>query len=427
MDKKTVMQEAILNGLYSQDYPGHNLLTPQLVTNQADGTIWQTLQDELQHCQHFTWAVAFITTDMLVPLKALLADLADRGVSGTLLTGDYLGFNSPRAFAELMKVPNLNVKIVDQQGFHAKGYVFDHGDYQTAVIGSANFTRAALLQNTEWALRVSSRQDASLTRQLSARLADLVRTSHPLTADWLAEYKAAWRPLPTVRQAPRTAAAPITPNQMQRPALLALQQLRASGAHRGLVVSATGTGKTYLGAFAVKDSHPRRFLYVVHREQIAKKSLASFRRVIGGPASDYGLLTGNRHDWDAKYLFATVQTLAQPGTLAKLAPETFDYILVDEAHRAAAPSYQRLFDHFQPQFWLGMTATPERMDKQDVYALFDYHLAYEVRLKAALDAGMLAPFHYVGVQDYEQDGELITETTGLRYLVSDQRVKYVLE
>lgn len=183
MDKKTVMQEAILNGLYSQDYPGHNLLTPQLVTNQADGTIWQTLQDELQHCQHFTWAVAFITTDMLVPLKALLADLADRGVSGTLLTGDYLGFNSPRAFAELMKIPNLNVKIVDQQGFHAKGYVFDHGDYQTAVIGSANFTRAALLQNTEWALRVSSRQDASLTRQLSARLANLARTSHSLTAD----------------------------------------------------------------------------------------------------------------------------------------------------------------------------------------------------------------------------------------------------
>ena len=427
MDKKTVMQEAILNGLYSQDYPGHNLLTPQLVTNQADGTIWQTLQDELQHCQHFTWAVAFITTDMLVPLKALLADLADRGVSGTLLTGDYLGFNSPRAFAELMKIPNLNVKIVDQQGFHAKGYVFDHGDYQTAVIGSANFTRAALLQNTEWALRVSSRQDASLTRQLSARLANLARTSHSLTADWLAEYQAAWRPLPTVRQRLRTSAAPITPNQMQRPALLALQQLRTSGAHRGLVVSATGTGKTYLGAFAVKDFHPRRFLYVVHREQIAKKSLASFRRVIGGPASDYGLLTGNRHDWDAKYLFATVQTLAQPGTLAKLAPETFDYILVDEAHRAAAPSYQRLFDHFQPQFWLGMTATPERMDKQDVYALFDYHLAYEVRLKAALDAGMLAPFHYVGVQDYEQDGELITETTGLRYLVSDQRVKYVLE
>ncbi|WP_242363953.1 DEAD/DEAH box helicase [Limosilactobacillus antri] len=427
MDKNTVIREAILNGLYSQDYPGHNLLTPQLVTNQAASTIWQTIQDELQHCRHFTWAVAFITTDMLVPLKALLADLAEQGVSGTLLTGDYLGFNTPQTFAELMKIPNLTVRIVGQPGFHAKGYLFDHGDYQTAVIGSANFTRAALLQNTEWALRVSSRTDASLTKQLSDQLAALSQASQPLTAQWLAAYQAEWQPLPAAKQSAPAPAAPIAANQMQRAALASLRQLLASGAHRGLVVSATGTGKTYLGAFAVKDFRPRRFLYVVHREQIAKKTLASFRRVIDGSASDYGLLTGNRHDWDAKYLFATVQTLSQPGTLAKFAATAFDYILIDEAHRATAPSYQDLFDHFQPQFWLGMTATPERMDKQDVYALFDYHLAYEVRLKEALAAGMLAPFHYVGVQDYEQDGEVVTETTGLRYLVSDQRVRYILD
>lgn len=426
MEKHEVIKNAILNGLYSQRYPGHELLTPQLLSNNQAGTIWQTLQDELQNCHHFTWAVAFITADMLVPLKAVLADLADQGVTGTILTGDYLGFNNPRVFAELLKVPNLTVKIVDKAGFHAKGYLFDHGDYQTAVVGSANFTRAALLQNVEWSLKVSSRSDANLTKQLSDQLAFLSANSQPLTTKWLNDYQRRWQAPARPKLKPK-AISKVVPNQMQRSALRELTNLVQAGAHRGLVVSATGTGKTYLGAFAVQAFRPRRFLYVVHREQIAKKSLRSFRRVIGGPASNYGLLSGNQHDWNAKYLFATVQTLSQPATLARLTADTFDYILVDEAHRAAAPSYQRVFNHFVPQFWLGMTATPERMDKQDVYALFDYHLAYEIRLKEALTAGMLAPFHYVGVTDYEQDGEVVTETSKLRDLVADQRVYYILD
>ena len=180
MEKQEVIKNAILNGLYSQQYPGHELLTPQLLSNNQDGTIWQVIQDELQNCQHFTWAVAFITADMLVPLKAVLADLADQGVSGTILTSDYLGFNNPRVFAELLKIPNVTVRIVDLAGFHAKGYLFDHGDYETAVVGSANFTRSALLQNVEWSLKVSSLTDANLTKQLHDRLVALVEHSQPL-------------------------------------------------------------------------------------------------------------------------------------------------------------------------------------------------------------------------------------------------------
>lgn len=427
MDKGEVLKNAILNGLYDQQYPGHQQLGPHLLQNGQRETIWQTIQDELLNCRHFSWAVAFITLDMLVPLKAVLADLADQGVTGTIYTSDYLGFNRPAVFAELAKIPNLTVKIVKEAGFHVKAYLFDHGEYQTAVIGSANFTRSALLQNVEWALKVSSTTNARLTAELKAQVTALAAHSQPLTKAWLAAYQKNWRPpyRPLGKhEGPQTT---IKPNQMQRPALKSLQFLVKSGARRGLVVSATGTGKTYLGAFAVKDFAPRRFLYVVHREQIAKKSLASFKKVIGGPASNFGLLTGNRHDWDAKYLFATIQTLSQPTALAHFKASTFDYILIDEAHRAAAPSYHRVLDYFEPKFWLGMTATPDRMDKEDVYALFDYHLAYEISLKSALAAKMLAPFHYVGVQDFEQDGEIITETTSLRHLVSDQRVKYVLD
>ena len=421
------LQDAILNGLYDPSYPGHELLGPKLLQNNKQENIWLTLRQELLSCQSFTWAVAFITQDMLVPFKVVMADLAKRNITGTLITGDYLGFNNPKVFRELLKIPNLSVKITSKNGFHAKGYLFEHKDWQTLVIGSANFTRAALLSNCEWALKISSKNNATLTVQIAQQLHELKRNSMPLSESWIAEYEQNWVKPQARSQTQLNEKAKIVPNEMQKEALHELKGLIASGQKRGLVVSATGTGKTYLGAFAVKDFKPHKFLYVVHREQIAKKALKSFHQVIGGESSDYGLLTGHKHQLDCKYVFATVQTLSQPEVLASLEATTFDYILIDEAHRAAAPSYQRIFAKFKPQFWLGMTATPERMDDQDVYRLFDYNLAYEIRLREALEEKMLAPFHYVGVEDYEVDGATIDETTNLRRLLAPERVDYVLK
>lgn len=421
----TVMRDAILNGFEDEKYPGSELLGPRILGNDAQEKIWFTLREELYSCKSFTWAVAFITQDMLVPLKVVLADLANQGVSGTIITGDYLGFNDPRVFEELQKIPNLKIRIATNTGFHAKGYLFEHGDYQTIVVGSANFTRSALLSNYEWALKVSSNKQANLTKQFAKKIVLLKQNSFAITSEWLEEYKENWiKPKETVV---RKNVEKITPNQMQQAALKNLNALVANGEKRGLVVSATGTGKTYLGAFAVKDFKPKKFLYVVHRQQIAKKSLESFYKVIGNSRKDYGLLSGDHHDVNRKYVFATVQTLSQPDVLASLAEDEFDYILIDEAHRAAAPSYQKILAHFKPEFLLGMTATPERMDEQNVYQIFDYNLAYEIRLRDALEEKMLTPFHYVGVQDYEVAGQTIDETTGLRYLVSEQRVDYVLK
>lgn len=424
----STFQAAVLNGLVSNKYHGQTQISPQLLTNDGENTIWETLRRELLTCQTFTWSVAFITTDMLVPLKAVMADLAQQGIQGTLITGDYLGFNQPRVFQELQKIPNLVVRIADMNGFHNKGYLFDHGDFQTMIIGSANLTRAALLTNHEWCLKISSRQTGTLFQQLSKELASFYQHSQVLTDKWLSDYQRHWQPqVPARRNTQLTSPSRVVPNRMQTEALQKLQALVDQGAQRGLVVSATGTGKTYLGAFAVQRFQPHRFLYVVHREQIAKKTLASFQRVIGGAASDYGLLTGAHRDWSAKYLFATVQTLSQPDVLTHFSPTEFDYLLIDEAHRAAAPSYHRILDYFTPSFILGMTATPERMDNQDVYQLFDYHLAYEIRLRDALEMEMLTPFHYVGVEDYEVDGEIIDETSQLAKLIAPQRVQYVLQ
>ena len=424
MTEKATIKNAILNGLYDRNYQAHQQFTPKLIGNE-DGTIWETLRYELMNCKSFTWAVAFITSDILTPLKVILADLARQGIQGTLITSDYLGFNSPQMFAELLKIPNLKVMLTTIPGFHTKGYFFTHDGYSTALIGSANFTRAALLQNHETMLKVTSSQHLTLFSQVATGISHLQNESHPLTEEWIANYAKSWQS-PKTSNGSNQSNRKIIPNQMQRAALIELQGLIDRGAHRGLVVSATGTGKTYLGVFAVKENRPQKFLYVVHREQVARKAMQSFQRVIGGSQEDFGLISSQHHDFSPRYLFATVQTLSQKKVLEGLSPQMFDFILVDEAHRAAAPSYQRLMDHFKPKFWLGMTATPDRMDNQDVYGIFDYHIAYEIRLRDALNNDMLVPFHYVGVQDYEANGEVIDETTNLKRLVASERVKYVL-
>lgn len=173
---------------------------------------------------------------------------------------------------------------------------------------------------------------------------------------------------------------------------------------------------------------------MVHREQILKKSIESFKKILGGSDSDYGLLSGTQKNYDAKYLFATVNMVSRPDIMEKLGSDRFDYILIDEAHRVGhnqdsdrETMYQRFMNYFKPEFMLGMTATPERTDGVNVYEYFDYNVAYEISLLDALDSELLAPFHYIGVTDFEKDGEIIDDTTELRRLVSDERVNYLLE
>lgn len=397
----------------------------ELLLNTNTKNIWSTLKEELKTATSFTWAVAFISENMLTPFKVIMEDLAKKGVKGTIITGSYLNFNSPKVFKELQKIPNLIVKITQEEGFHVKGYLFNHSDYKVAVVGSANFTRNALLKNYEWSVKVDSYQNKKLLQQLASEMVELEGNSTFLTDNWIKQYEQIWQPVKQ-RSLPNNRSE-IVPNVMQQAALKNLDELVKQNAHKALIVSATGTGKTYLGAFAVKKFKPKKFLYLVHRQQIAEKSLASFEKVLGEDKNNFGLFTGNHHDLDKKYTFATVQSMSQDQVLAKIDPAEYDYILIDEAHRMGAPSYQKIMRHFKPKFWLGMTATPERMDQQNIFAMFDYNLAFEVRLEDALKERMLTPFHYIGVQDYEVDGETITETSDLRRLVAEKRVAYLLK
>ena len=155
--------------------------------------------------------------------------------------------------------------------------------------------------------------------------------------------------------------------------------------------------------------------------------MQDYKLILGGNEEDFGILSGNIKNYDAKYLFATVQTISSSRHLEQFNPDDFDYILIDEVHRSGATSYQTIINYFEPNFLLGMTATPERTDGFNIYELFDYNIAYEIRLQAALEEDMLCPFHYFGVTDYERDGELIEEATDLRVLVSDERINHILE
>lgn len=191
-----ILKEAILNGLYNRDEnKGNEFISPQLVSNNDEDKFWFSLRQELMTCKSFTWVVAFISENMLVPFKLVMSELAKKGVSGTLITGTYLGFNSPKVFKELMKIPNLKIRLSQEAGFHAKGYLFNHLDYQTMLIGSANFTRSALLKNCEWGLKVSSHENGQLVKQVNDQVQGLLESSVPLTDSWIKEYEKNWRPL----------------------------------------------------------------------------------------------------------------------------------------------------------------------------------------------------------------------------------------
>lgn len=187
-----------------------------------------------------------------------------------------------------------------------------------------------------------------------------------------------------------------------------------------------GTGKTYASAFAMRELGFKKVLFLVHREQILKQALISYKKVLPGNIS-MGLLSGNYKDTDVDYLFSTVQTMSRSHILEKFEKDRFECIIIDETHKAGAESYHRIIKYFTPKFLLGMTASPERTDGFDIYSLFDHNIASEIRLQDALRDNLLCPFHYYGISDLEINGQTIDDHADFRLLANEQRVNYILE
>lgn len=411
---------------------------PRLVLNGSDGTVLHSILEELKSCHTFTFSVAFISPEAIA---LMIQDLLDFRGTGRIITSDYLAFNSPAAFAEALKLRdfNIDVRLHNAKAFHPKGYVFEHDGFVTSMVGSSNLTKYALASNHEWNLKVSAADGSDLATQFSDLVTNELQNSDPLTQDWLDAYAAHWVPSPPTRAKAREFPDPegpvehaaIQPNGMQLEALKALAEMRGvKHADRALVISATGTGKTILSALDVRAAAPRRLLFVVHREQILDRTIEAFHAVLGGPLTDYGKLTGTAKQTGCRYVFATVQTLSKKEVLAEFNASAFDYVIIDEAHRSGATSYQRVLDHFKPPFLLGMTATPERGDGKSIYEIFDFNVAYEIRLNHALEADMLSPFHYYGVADVVYDEPLEPATKPdddvLKVLITPERVDHVV-
>ena len=407
---------------------------PRVVVNDGDQSVLRVIRDELTRCREFLFSVAFVTPGAIALLKQELLDFQGRG---TIVTSDYLSFNSPRAFEELLNLRELTgieVRIHESNAFHPKGYIFTSDETVTAMMGSANLTKKALSQNHEWNLKVSASRESDLALQLE-QLAERERSSSTaLTREWVDRYAESWvAPATRPQRAAATDADPdpvsegsITPNAMQKRALESIAAVREQGDRKAIIISATGTGKTILSALDVRAFAPERMLFVVHREQILDRSIEEYQRVLGGDRADYGKFTGATKQQDRRYVFSTVQTLSR--NLDQFAPDAFDYIVIDEAHRAGAEGHIDVLTHFTPKFLLGMTATPERTDGFNVFELFDYNVPYEIRLQHALEEEMLAPFHYYGVADVTYaDGTSVRDDSELDILVTPERASHVVD
>lgn len=425
------LQQSLASALIDDKINSLPNLQPQIIYNDynSGSNLLVELLQELQTCKRFYFAIAFITQSGLICLKECLKCLQEKNITGDILTTDYLYFNQPKALQELQQYPNLNIRIYTKENFHIKGYIFEQNDYYTLIVGSNNLTQTALKENKEWSLKINSLANGALINNTLSQFQQMWQEAMPLTDIWLKQYTDKYYSLQKLKREFATAQEnistnDITPNKMQQEALKALAKLQQNNKHKALLISATGTGKTYLSAFAVKKANPKRLLFLAHREQILKQACKTFAKII--PDIQYGILSANHKDFHKPYLFATINMLSKEENLTQFAPTHFDYIIIDETHRAGASSYLKILNYFQPQFLLGMTATPERTDGFDIYQLFDHNIAYEIRLNQAMQENLLCPFHYFGITDITVDDQEINDNSTFNDLTTDARVTHII-
>jgi superfamily II DNA or RNA helicase len=410
---------------------------PHFISNdyKVGKKVLASIEQELLNCDEFFISVAFITMGGITPLLQTFRELKKRGIKGKIMTTNYLTFSEPKALRTLDELSNIELRMYcvngDEDGFHTKGYIFREEEIYRIIVGSSNMTLSALTRNKEWNTKIVSTDQGEYAKEIFNEFKELWGKAKLLN-EWIDTYTQIYEEQKRITRetkVPSIQQYKLEPNAMQVSFSQNLKKIQDAGEKRALLISATGTGKTYASAFALRSQNPKKALFLVHREQIAKQAIKSYRNVFGD-SKNLGLLSGNSKDFEADYLFSTMQMMARDDIRERFKPDEFQTIIVDEAHRSGATSYQNIMNYFTPDFWLGMTASPERTDNFDVYNAFDHNIAYEIRLQQALEENLLCPFHYFGITDLEIDGETFDDATGLKnfnMLTSDQRVDYVIE
>lgn len=429
---------------------------PHIVSNDSDkkDDVLSVIKREINDCVSFDFSVAFITDSGIQVLAQVFSELKKRGIPGRILTSTYQMFNTPDALRKLLEYPNIESRIFNGD-LHSKGYFFDRREISTIIIGSSNLTQAALTCNKEWNVLFKSFPGGKILEESKKEFKKLWASPEAtkLTSSWIDSYEEAFLELKSFRSSSLDAqrkaqkeisgisenkraiskqnkdsdpflGCSIKPNKMQSQALEALEVLHSRNASRALLISATGTGKTYLSALDVFLTKPKKVLFVAHRTRILRDSMNSFKNVLEDRYS-YGMYGGSNKEKSSSCVFAMVGTLQSH--LMDFKPDEFDCIIVDEAHRVGAAGYQKIIEYFTPKFLLGMTATPNRTDGYDVYQLFNHVIAYRITLQDALDNDMLTPFHYFGIADLEIDENNVEDVSLFRQLTSKERVRHITE
>ena len=443
-DKITTLQTAIQTAYLDHTINSNLAYRPEFISNnyKLGKKVLVSIEEELQRCEEFFISVAFITKSGITPLLQTLKDLEQRNIPGKILTTNYLMFSEPEALEKLAGLKNIELKMfvtsAETGGFHTKGYIFREEEIYRIIIGSSNMTLSAITKNKEWNTKIVSTEQGELTQSVLQEFDELWRDEHSLAfEDFIDAYRQEYLNEKMIRKQKQQAVSEqvvelenyrLKPNKMQVAFVKNVMEMRAQHIDRALLLSSTGTGKSLASAFMLREMGTRRALFIVHREQIAKQTLKSYKRVFGSSRT-YGLLSGNSRELGAEFLFATMQMMSKEEIRSHYSPEDFDVIILDECHHVGAESYQKIMQYFKPKFWLGMTASPDT-NQYDIYSIFDHHIAYEIRLQQALEEDLLCPFHYFGITDLEINGEVFDDNAGVKNfsnLISDARVDYVID
>ena len=395
------------------------------------------IKQSIAHANQIDLVVSFLMESGVRLLLEDLRDAMNRQVPIRILCGAYMSITEPSALVllknELGSHAELRMDVNLRRSFHPKCYIFHDENGGHAYIGSSNLSASALTSGVEWNYRVDSQTDSMNLNQICEEFEELFEQSRILDEELLNTYCQSWKKPPIVRQIEfddrlndqelvNHSLDTVKPHGVQIEALYALKKTRENGNKKAMIQAATGVGKTYLAAFDSLEF--QKVLFVAHRKEILEQAARSFHHV--RPDQSLGFIDGDHKDMDQELTFASVATLCSDNILQEdaLAPDAFEYIVVDEFHHAAAQSYTKILNYFKPKFLLGLTATPQRMDGRSVYALCDFNVPYSINLQSAINRGLLVPFRYYAIYD-QTDYSTMRKSNG-RLNIQDLEEAYSL-
>ena len=418
------------------------------------------LKQELLNCKKFYFIVSFIRYSGIQLLISTLDELEKQGIQGEIITSVYLNITDSKALQKLLSYKNIKVKIYNNssESFHTKAYLFEKEKYHSVVIGSSNISQSALYSAEEWNVKLT---DSSFFNIYGKSLNQFEKLWHSneaieLTQDFIDEYEKYKKSINAqntfdYRKTKIEQENEFVPNSMQKRVLGKLKETRENGNKKGLVISATGTGKTYLAAMDIKQffeinsntenklfeinkskTSNIKFLFIAHREELLENAINVFSKILKIDKNEFGRIYGGLKEIDKNIIFASIQSLRN--CYNKFKPSFFDYVIVDEFHHSMSDSYLKTLSYFNSKFLLGLTATPKRMDGKDILSLCDYNIVDEIGIKEALEEDLIVPFHYFGVNDYTINYDNIPYKNGkynekilLENLLLNTRTDYIVE